>query len=53
MLWQLAYTEFYFTPTLWPDFSTQLLQEAIDSFKGRQRRFGRTGDQVQNQEPPP
>ena len=53
MLWQLAYTEFYFTKTLWPDFSTTLLQEAIDSFKGRQRRFGRTGDQVQNQEPPP
>ncbi|MCK5925481.1 MAG: di-trans,poly-cis-decaprenylcistransferase, partial [Methylococcales bacterium] len=53
MLWQLAYTEFYFTETLWPDFSTKLLQEAMNSFKGRQRRFGRTGDQVQNQEPPP
>lgn len=46
LLWQLAYTEFYFTPTLWPDFSPTGLQQAIDSFKGRQRRFGRTGDQV-------
>ena len=46
LLWQLAYTEFYFTPTLWPDFTSTVLQQAIDSFKGRQRRFGRTGDQV-------
>ena len=46
LLWQLAYTEFYFTPTLWPDFTPIVLQQAIDSFKGRQRRFGRTGDQV-------
>ncbi len=46
LLWQLAYTEFYFTPTLWPDFTPAVLQQAIDSFKGRQRRFGRTGDQV-------
>ncbi|MDQ7090189.1 MAG: isoprenyl transferase [Methylococcales bacterium] len=46
LLWQLAYTEFYFTPTLWPDFNSAALQKAIDSFKGRQRRFGRTGDQV-------
>jgi len=46
LLWQLAYTEFYFTPTLWPDFTPTVLQQAIDSFKGRQRRFGRTGDQV-------
>ena len=46
LLWQLAYTEFYFTPTLWPDFAPKVLQQAIDSFKGRQRRFGRTGDQI-------
>jgi undecaprenyl diphosphate synthase len=46
LLWQLAYTEFYFTSTLWPDFTPTVLQQAIDSFKGRQRRFGRTGDQV-------
>ncbi|NOQ34325.1 MAG: isoprenyl transferase [Methylococcaceae bacterium] len=49
LLWQLAYTEFYFTAELWPDFSPDSLQEAINSFKGRQRRFGRTGEQVINQ----
>lgn len=46
MLWQLAYTEMYFTPTLWPDFDQDSLEEAINSFKGRQRRFGHTGEQV-------
>jgi undecaprenyl diphosphate synthase len=49
MLWQLAYTEMYFTPTLWPDFGQTTLDEAINSFKGRQRRFGHTGEQVLNQ----
>ncbi len=46
MLWQLAYTELYFTQTLWPDFNQAALQEAITSFKSRQRRFGHTGDQI-------
>jgi undecaprenyl diphosphate synthase len=46
LLWQLAYTELYFTDTLWPDFDQQSLDEAILSFKGRQRRFGHTGEQV-------
>lgn len=46
LLWQLAYTEFFFTPTLWPDFDQRLLAEAIDSFKRRQRRFGHTSEQV-------
>lgn len=46
MLWQLAYTEFYFTPTLWPDFDKVSLQEAITDFKSRQRRFGYTGEQI-------
>jgi len=46
MLWQLAYTEMYFTPTLWPDFDQNSLEEAINSFKSRQRRFGHTGEQV-------
>ena len=49
MLWQLAYTEMYFTPTLWPDFDQTILDEAINSFKGRQRRFGHTGEQVLTQ----
>lgn len=48
LLWQLAYTEFYFTEVLWPDFNQQLLVEAIDSFKSRQRRFGKTGEQIVN-----
>ncbi|MFZ2450440.1 MAG: isoprenyl transferase [Methylovulum miyakonense] len=48
MLWQLAYTEMYFTPTLWPDFDEQSLEAAIVSFKSRQRRFGHTGEQILN-----
>ena len=47
LLWQLAYTELYFTDTLWPAFDEQALQEALDSYTSRQRRFGRTGDQVE------
>jgi len=46
LLWQLAYTEFYFTDALWPDFDHDALQQAIGSFKRRQRRFGHTGEQV-------
>ena len=46
LLWQLAYTEFYFTGTLWPDFNQGLLADAINSFKNRQRRFGHTGEQI-------
>ncbi|MGR9043866.1 MAG: polyprenyl diphosphate synthase, partial [Gammaproteobacteria bacterium] len=48
LLWQLAYTELYFTPILWPDFDQEALVEAIKSFKSRQRRFGHTGEQVLN-----
>jgi undecaprenyl diphosphate synthase len=48
MLWQLAYTELYFTPTLWPDFDQNSLEDAIKSFKSRQRRFGHTSEQVLN-----
>jgi undecaprenyl diphosphate synthase len=47
LLWQLAYTELYFTETLWPDFDRHAFDEALISFAGRQRRFGRTGDQVE------
>ncbi len=46
LLWQLAYCELYFTDTLWPDFGVAALQQALGSFARRQRRFGRTGDQV-------
>lgn len=47
LLWQLAYTELYFTDTLWPDFSKNHFIQALESFAQRQRRFGRTGDQVE------
>jgi len=47
LLWQLAYTELYFTPVLWPDFDSVRFGEALASFAGRQRRFGQTGDQVE------
>ena len=46
VLWQLAYSEFYFTDVLWPDFNKKIFLEAIESFHSRQRRFGRTGDQL-------
>ena len=52
LLWQLAYTELYFTPILWPDFDQEALVEAIKSFKSRQRRFGYTGEQVVNNAAP-
>ncbi|MFK8068142.1 MAG: isoprenyl transferase [Gammaproteobacteria bacterium] len=48
LLWQLAYTELYFTEKLWPEFSVEDFSEALNSFSGRQRRFGRTGEQVEN-----
>lgn len=47
MLWQCAYTEFYFTETLWPDFRREQFQSALDVYAGRQRRFGKTGAQVE------
>jgi undecaprenyl diphosphate synthase len=46
LLWQSAYTEFYFTPTLWPDFDSAELDRAIAAYQSRERRFGRTGGQV-------
>jgi len=46
LLWQLAYTELYFTDTLWPDFDAAALDAAIDSYQKRERRFGRTSEQV-------
>ena len=47
LLWQLAYTELYFTDTLWPDFDAHALDAAIASYRRRERRFGRTSEQVQ------
>jgi undecaprenyl diphosphate synthase len=46
LLWQLAYTEFYFTDTLWPDFDDKAFQLAIQSYQQRERRFGRTSEQL-------
>ncbi len=48
LLWQLAYTEFYFTDTLWPDFDEEAFQAAITSYQQRERRFGRTSEQLTN-----
>ncbi|MGW8246979.1 MAG: isoprenyl transferase [Acidiferrobacterales bacterium] len=46
LLWQLAYTELYFTDAYWPDFNETELQKALDSYSQRQRRYGQTGEQV-------
>ena len=46
LLWQLAYTELYFTEVLWPDFGTATLDAAIASYQTRERRFGRTSEQL-------
>ncbi len=45
LLWQMAYTEFYFTEKLWPDFRKEDFRAAVEAFQGRQRRFGKTGEQ--------
>ncbi len=47
LLWHLAYAELYFTPTLWPEFDGQIFAEAVADFNRRQRRFGKTGEQVE------
>ena len=46
LLWQIAYTELYITPTLWPDFRKENLYEAIWSYQKRERRFGKTSEQL-------
>lgn len=46
LLWQLAYSEFFFTPMLWPEFDGEALAAAIASYRNRERRFGRTSEQV-------
>ena len=47
LLWDLAYSELYFSDVLWPDFTAADLDAALDFYAGRQRRFGRTGDQIE------
>ena len=46
LLWQIAYAELYFTPVLWPDFTKQHLSEAIIEYQKRERRFGKTSEQI-------
>ena len=46
LLWQLAYTELWFTEALWPDFDADQLQQALDAYAGRERRFGLTSAQI-------
>ena len=46
LLWQVAYAELYFTDTLWPDFDQACLRHAIEDYARRERRYGRTGEQV-------
>ena len=48
LLWQLAYTEMYFTDTLWPDFDIEQFNLALDWFAKRQRRFGKISAQIEN-----
>ena len=50
MLWQIAYSELYFCDTYWPDFDEDALHNAIASYQSRQRRFGKTEEQVENEE---
>jgi undecaprenyl diphosphate synthase len=49
LLWQLAYSELYFTDTYWPDFDAAALDKAIHSYRQRERRFGRTSEQIVEQ----
>ncbi len=46
LLWQLAYTELWFTDVLWPDFDAAILQQALDEYAGRERRYGLTSAQI-------
>ncbi len=46
LLWQIAYSEFYFTDTLWPDFDENEFNKAIENYKKRERRFGKTSEQL-------
>ena len=50
LLWQLAYSELHFTTVMWPDFREDHFRAAVHEFRGRERRFGRTGDQLRQSE---
>lgn len=52
LLWQLAYAELFFSPILWPEFSKKDYADAIRQFQSRERRFGKTGDQIKSEAPP-
>ena len=52
LLWQIAYSELYFCDTFWPDFSEDDLRRAIESYQQRQRRYGKTEAQVEEEEGP-
>jgi len=47
LLWQIAYAELFFTDQLWPDFNKEMFFEAIRNYQGRERRFGKTSEQIQ------
>ena len=49
LLWQIAYAELFFTPVMWPDFNGQHLREIIQQYQNRERRFGKTSAQVQQE----
>ncbi|WP_028454646.1 polyprenyl diphosphate synthase [Chitinilyticum litopenaei] len=53
LIWQLAYTELYFTDASWPDFDGPALSQAIEWYQGRERRFGRISEQLQSSDLPP
>ena len=50
LLWQIAYSELYFTPVLWPDFDETAFTDALIQYAGRERRFGMTSDQIQSKQ---
>lgn len=49
LLWQCAYAELYFTDVLWPDFNEQIFEKALDDFASRQRRYGKTAEQIESE----
>jgi undecaprenyl diphosphate synthase len=49
LLWQIAYSELYFTDILWPDFRRENLYEAIVNYQKRERRFGKTSEQIEKE----